>query len=50
MPQVIAQFVDSDLQDPPELMAEMITKYEKGFDVVHTVRKKGLVNPGLNYF
>ncbi len=34
--------IDSDLQDPPELMAEMITKYEKGFDVVHTVRKKRL--------
>ena len=33
--------IDSDLQDPPELIAEMVSKYEEGFEVVHTVRKKG---------
>lgn len=35
-------YMDSDLQDPPELIKELITEYEKGFDVVHTIRSKRL--------
>lgn len=35
-------YMDSDLQDPPELIAELITEYEKGADVVHTIRTKRL--------
>ena len=31
-------YMDSDLQDPPEIVEEMIKEYEKGSDVVHTVR------------
>lgn len=37
--------IDSDLQDPPELIRQMVLEYEKGFDVVHTVRKKRLGEP-----
>jgi len=30
--------IDADLQDPPELIPEMITKWEEGYDVVYAVR------------
>ncbi len=30
--------IDSDLQDPPELITEMIHKWEKGFDVIEAKR------------
>lgn len=30
--------MDSDLQDPPELLPEILAKLEAGFNVVHTVR------------
>ena len=30
--------IDSDLQDPPELIPEMIAKWEEGYDVVYAVR------------
>ena len=30
--------IDSDLQDPPELIPEMISKWEEGFDVVYGTR------------
>ena len=33
-------YLHSDLQDPPELIPELIKKHEEGFDVVHTVRTK----------
>ena len=33
-------YLHSDLQDPPELIPELINKHEEGFDVVHTVRTK----------
>ncbi len=33
-------YMDSDLQDPPELIPELIEKFESGADVVHTVRTK----------
>ncbi len=42
--------IDSDLQDPPELILKMISEYEKGFDVVHTVRKKRLGEPWHKLF
>lgn len=35
-------YMDTDLQDPPELISELIEKYEKGYDVVHTKRIKRL--------
>jgi glycosyltransferase involved in cell wall biosynthesis len=31
-------YMDSDLQDPPELIPAMLNKYSEGFDVVHTRR------------
>jgi glycosyltransferase involved in cell wall biosynthesis len=33
-------YLDSDLQDPPELLVTLVNEYEKGFDVVHTKRIK----------
>lgn len=35
-----AIFLDTDLQDPPELIEEMVKKWEEGFQVVNTVRTK----------
>ncbi len=35
-------YMDSDLQDPPELITELIKQHEKGFDIVHTRRTKRL--------
>jgi len=32
--------MDADLQDPPELIKEMIGEYEHGYDVVHAQRRK----------
>lgn len=32
-------YMDTDLQDPPELIPEMIKKWENGADVVHTKRR-----------
>lgn len=32
--------IDADLQDPPELIPEMIEKYKEGFDVVYGVREQ----------
>ncbi len=31
--------IDADLQDPPELISEMVVKWEEGFDVVYAQRK-----------
>ncbi|MCX8069541.1 MAG: glycosyltransferase family 2 protein [Thermodesulfovibrionales bacterium] len=31
-------FMDADLRDPPELIDEMLSKYEEGYDVVYAVR------------
>ncbi len=33
-------YMDSDLQDPPELIEKMITQWQAGFEVVHTTRTK----------
>ena len=35
-----AIFLDSDLQDPPEVFPKLISEFDKGRDVVHTVRTK----------
>jgi dolichol-phosphate mannosyltransferase len=32
--------MDADLQDPPEVIAEMIERYREGYDVVYAVRRK----------
>ena len=33
-------YMDSDLQDPPEIIPKLIREYEKGSEIVHTVRTK----------
>lgn len=32
--------LDADLQDPPELIAEMLQRYSEGYDVVYAVRRR----------
>jgi len=43
-------YFDTDLQDPPEIFPELIKKYEEGYHVVHTVRKKRLGETKLKIF
>ena len=43
-------YMDSDLQDPPELISKILSEYEKGYDVVHTVREKRLGESGIKLF
>jgi dolichol-phosphate mannosyltransferase len=31
--------MDADLQDPPEVVAEMLARFREGFDIVHGVRR-----------
>lgn len=33
-------FIDSDLQDPPELIASMVVQWQQGFDVVYACRTR----------
>jgi len=33
-------YMDADLQDPPEVIPEMISRWQSGADVVHTVRTR----------
>jgi len=35
-----AVIIDADLQDPPELIAEMVRKWQGGFDVVYAQRRE----------
>ncbi len=35
-------YLDADLQDPPELMPDLIAKWRDGADIVHTVRTRRL--------
>lgn len=39
--------IDADLQDPPELILELISKWRKGFDVVYATRRE---RSGENWF
>jgi glycosyltransferase involved in cell wall biosynthesis len=43
-------YIDSDLQDPPELIKKLIAEYEKGSDVVHTIRTKRLGETRIRLF
>ena len=43
-------YMDSDLQDPPELITELVKQHEKGFDIVHTRRSKRLGEPKSKLF
>ena len=43
-------YMDSDLQDPPEVISDLLLEFEKGYDVVHTVRKKRLGESGIKLF
>lgn len=36
----VVGIIDADLQDPPELISELIEKWREGFEVVYAVRKK----------
>ena len=40
-------YLHTDLQDPPEIIPELIKKHEEGCDVVHTVRTKRKVSLNL---
>ena len=33
-------YMDSDLQDPPEIIPKLINEYDKGSEIVHTIRTK----------
>jgi glycosyltransferase involved in cell wall biosynthesis len=33
-------YMDSDLQDPPEVIPDLVAKWREGYDVVHTIRKQ----------
>ena len=43
-------YMDTDLQDPPELINDMLSYLEKGYDVVHTRRLKRLGEPKHKLF
>lgn len=43
-------YMDSDLQDPPEIIPKLIEKYEEGFEVVHTIRIKRLGESKIKLF
>ena len=43
-------YMDSDLQDPPELIKKLIAEYSKGADIVHTVRTKRLGESKIKLF
>ena len=45
-----AVYMDSDLQDPPEIIPELVKKYESGVEVVHTKRIKRLGESKLKMF
>ncbi|MEI6221553.1 MAG: glycosyltransferase family 2 protein [bacterium] len=35
-----AVIIDADLQDPPEIIPELITKWKEGYDVVYAIREQ----------
>ena len=43
-------YMDSDLQDPPEIIPKLVQKFENGVDVVHTRRTKRLEESFVKIF
>ena len=43
-------YLDSDLQDPPEIIPKLLSEFENGHDVVHTVREKRLGESSAKLF
>jgi len=43
-------YMDADLQDPPEILTKLIEEYEKGAEVVHTVRTKRIGESSFKLF
>ena len=43
-------YLDSDLQDPPEIIPKLLIEFENGNDVVHTVREKRLGESSAKLF
>ena len=43
-------YMDADLQDPPEILTKIIEEYEKGAEVVHTVRTKRIGESSFKLF
>ena len=43
-------YMDSDLQDPPEIIPDLINKFENGAEVVHTKRSKRLGENRIKMF
>ncbi|MDC0427104.1 glycosyltransferase family 2 protein [Pelagibacteraceae bacterium] len=43
-------YMDTDLQDPPELIEKLILEHENGADIVHTVRTKRLGESKIKMF
>jgi len=43
-------YMDSDLQDPPELIKKLLEEHENGSDVVHTIRTKRLGESNTKMF
>ncbi len=42
--------LDCDLQDPPEMIASFISKWEEGFDIVYGIRQKRKEGLMITYF
>ncbi len=42
--------MDADLQDPPELIPEMIKEWNKGYKIIHMKRKQRIGESGLKKF
>ncbi len=43
-------YMDTDLQDPPEIIPKLIKEYENGAEIVHTVRTKRLGESFIRLF
>ena len=43
-------YIDSDLQDPPEIIKELVKEHENGAEVVHTIRTKRLGESRVKMF
>ena len=41
--------IDADLQDPPELIPEMLKEWENGYEVIYGKERKEMENQHLNY-